>query len=105
MKKIFPILLMVTTSFTGAAWAQGETTTWMCKVNGLERRVELNESMTEAPVCDVWYDKSAEGGAKMRLWSADNDGEYCRPKAEQLVESLTSWGWTCEAMAAEDQTP
>lgn len=84
--------------------AQGQAMVWRCSVDGLERLVELNEAMTGAPVCDVWYDKSAEGGAKMRLWAADNDGAYCRPKAEQLVVSLESWGWVC-AVQLPPETP
>lgn len=86
------------------AMAQEQSTTWQCQVDGLERRVELNEAMTTSPVCDVWYDKSAEGGAKMRLWAADNDGAYCRPKAAQLVASLENWGWSCE-LFSPPQTP
>ena len=84
--------------------AQEQGTVWRCSVDGLDRLVELNEAMRGAPVCDVWYDKTAEGSAKMRLWAADHDGSYCRPRAEQLIASLQNWGWSCE-MLTPPETP
>ena len=71
------------------------STIWDCENGSMRRHIELNEEMTAPPVCDVWYDKSEEGGLKTRLWSADHEGEYCRVKASAFVEKLQGWGWHC----------
>ncbi|MFZ5608227.1 MAG: hypothetical protein ACOY99_01300 [Pseudomonadota bacterium] len=84
----------------GPALAQEQATSWTCTNGGMTRSVELRENIPTAPLCEVWYDKTAEGGAKARLWSADNDGAYCRGQAEGFVAKLEGWGWQCSLAAA-----
>lgn len=88
------LLLSVT-----AVSAQPTTVSWNCESGDLRRVVELNEGLADTPICEVWYDKTMEGGAKTRLWSADNDPNFCRPQAEALVAKLSGWGWTCAIVA------
>lgn len=76
---------------------------WECESNSLVRHVELNEDMVASPVCEVWYDKSAESGSKHRLWSANNDSDYCRVQVVAFIENLEAWGWQCTLYDAMDE--
>src|SRR5690606_15839839 len=54
----------------------------------------------EGRACEVryWRDATVAGGGRV-LWYAQQDADYCTPKAERLVARLESGGWTCTAGA------
>ena len=70
---------------------------YVCSLNGLQRRIEIDLLSAPAPVpCEVNYYKDNEApGAKATLWSANNDGQYCEHQAKNLVEKLESMNWSC----------
>lgn len=80
--------------------AEEAISAFTCQNGGLTRIVELREAISEGPVCEVWYEKPSEGVPKQRLWSADNDPYYCRPKAEEFRDKLIGLGWSCAELAA-----
>jgi hypothetical protein len=43
-------------------------------------------------VCEVTYEKST---GVQTLWSANNERDYCLPKAKEFVEKQRGWGWEC----------
>lgn len=43
-------------------------------------------------VCEVTYEKTS---GVQTLWSANNERDYCKEKAEAFVEKQRGWGWTC----------
>ena len=69
---------------------------YQCTYGELQRRVEIaHEPGVEVP-CSVHYYKDSEmPGEQQVLWSADNDPNYCRDKALDLVTKLEGWGWEC----------
>ena len=81
--------------------AAGEAiSAFTCQNGGLTRIVELREAIPDGPVCEVWYEKPTEGVPKQRLWAADNDPHYCRPKAAGFRDRLIGLGWRCAELAA-----
>ena len=82
------------------AAAEEAISAFTCQNGGLTRIVELREAIPEGPVCEVWYEKPTEGVLKQQLWSADNDPNYCRPKAEEFRDKLIGLGWSCAELAA-----
>ncbi|TVZ39608.1 hypothetical protein P886_4013 [Alteromonadaceae bacterium 2753L.S.0a.02] len=70
---------------------------YTCALNGLVRRVEIayDDATLKVP-CAVNYYKDSEAPNEMStLWSAQNMAGYCEEKANQFVEKLQSWGWSC----------
>ena len=69
---------------------------YQCTYGDMQRRVEiLHEPGVEAP-CSVHYYKDTEmPGEQQVLWSAENDGNYCRTKTLEFVAKLEGWGWDC----------
>lgn len=69
---------------------------YQCSYGEMVRRVEVaHEPGVEVP-CSVHYYKDTEMPDEQQvLWSADNDGAYCRHKALELVAKLEGWGWDC----------
>lgn len=80
--------------------AEEAISAFTCQNGGLTRIVELREAIPEGPVCEVWYEKPTEGVPKQRLWSANNDPDYCRPRAEGFRDKLIGLGWSCAELAA-----
>jgi hypothetical protein len=63
------------------------------------RRVEIAVQDPNADVpCEVVYWKDSERpGVRTVLWSAETDAAFCARKAEELVDTLESGGWSCAA--------
>ena len=94
MKHLFAFALMATL-LPAAAVAQ-ESGKYQCTYGDMQRRVEIvTEPGVEVP-CSVHYFKDTEApGEQQVLWSAENDGGYCRTKAMEFVAKLEGWGWDC----------
>ncbi len=94
MKHLFVFALMATL-LPAAAVAQ-ESGKYQCTYGDMQRRVEIvTEPGVEVP-CSVHYFKDTEApGEQQVLWSAENDGSYCRTKAMEFVAKLEGWGWDC----------
>ncbi len=94
MKHTFVFVLMATL-FPAAAIAQ-DSGKYQCTYGDMQRRVEIvTEPGVEVP-CSVHYFKDTEApGEQQVLWSAENDGSYCRTKAMEFVAKLEGWGWDC----------
>lgn len=72
---------------------------YVCTLNDLQRRVEIDLLNAPAPVpCEVNYYKDSESsGAKATLWSAQNDSYYCESQAKALIEKLQAMNWSCSS--------
>jgi hypothetical protein len=77
--------------------ARGEE--FQCQRGDQVRRVELRlaDDADQLP-CEVvyWLDTEAPGQPQS-LWNAQNQLDYCRDKAQLMVERLESAGWACDA--------
>lgn len=102
IRRLLPALSIACPAALGAlpAAAEEAISAFTCQNGGLTRIVELREAIPEGPVCEVWYEKPTEGAPKQRLWSADNDPDYCRPKASEFRDRLIGLGWSCAELAA-----
>jgi len=69
-----------------------------CALQGLVRRVEIAYATDGTGIpCDVNYYKDSESpGEVSTLWSAQNIEGYCEQKANEFVNKLESWGWSCQ---------
>ena len=87
--------VLIATLLPAAAAAQDEGK-YQCTYGDMQRRVEIvTEPGMEVP-CSVHYFKDTEApGEQQVLWSAENDGSYCRSKAMEFVAKLEGWGWNC----------
>lgn len=99
------ILVLMATLLPAAATAQ-DSGKYQCTYGDMQRRVEIvTEPGVEVP-CSVHYFKDTEApGEQQVLWSAENDGSYCRSKAMEFVAKLEGWGWDCggDVDAATDE--
>jgi len=70
---------------------------YLCELEGLVRRVEVDYESTDASVpCSVNYFKDTEAPGEVNtLWNATNIEGYCEEKAAGFIEKLKSWGWSC----------
>lgn len=71
---------------------------YTCSMEGLVRRIEIvyPDSTSKVP-CDVNYYKDSEAPNEVvTLWRAQNLNGYCEEKANEFVEKLKSWGWSCQ---------
>lgn len=70
---------------------------YLCELQGLVRRVEVDYESTDASVpCSVNYFKDTEAPGEVNtLWNATNIEGYCEEKAAGFIEKLKSWGWSC----------
>lgn len=68
---------------------------YACEKDGATRFVEVVSDSEYA--CRVKYTKSS---VRTFPWEARNDANYCRSKAENLVQKLGTMGWECDS--AED---
>lgn len=89
------ILFLMALLLSSAAAAQ-ESGKYQCTFGDMQRRVEIvTEPGVEVP-CSVHYFKDTEApGEQQVLWSAENDGNYCRTKAMEFAQKLEEWGWNC----------
>lgn len=105
--KHLSVFVLMATLLPAVALAQ-DSGKYQCTFGDMQRRVEIvTEPGVEVP-CSVHYFKDTEApGEQQVLWSAENDGSYCRTKAMEFVAKLEGWGWDCggEAEAAiEEET-
>ena len=71
---------------------------WKCEHDGMVREVQV-EYLSDGKVpCNVIYDKPTEGIETKVLWFADKQEGYCEEKAQEFVNKLESWGWSCTLM-------
>ena len=68
---------------------------WKCEHNGMVREVQVEYLGDGKVPCNVIYDKPTEGIETKVLWFADKQEGYCEEKAQEFVNKLESWGWTC----------
>lgn len=89
--------LTITTDGVTTTSNSSQTVAYVCTLNGLQRRVEIDLLNAPDPVpCEVNYYKDNENpGAKTTLWSARNDSYYCENQAKAFIEKLESMNWTC----------
>jgi len=87
----------VTTTSTNNGSDNNIGTAYVCTLNGVQRRVEIDLLNSPAPVpCEVNYYKDNEApGAKTTLWSAQNDSFYCENQAKAFIKKLESMNWSC----------
>ncbi len=97
--KLTMILVFMALLLPAAAAAQ-ESGKYQCTYGDMQRRVEIvTEPGVEVP-CSVHYFKDTEApGEQQVLWSADNDGSYCRTRAMEFIAKLEGWGWDCGSAA------
>lgn len=90
LKKIFITWLCVSASSLVSA---AENYWYLCQHQDAERRivVEFKKPPASAP-CAVHYIKAE---SQQTLWTADNQEDYCGPKADAFAEKQQSWGWQC----------
>ena len=90
------IVFFLIASLLPAAAAAQDSGKYQCTYGDMQRRVEIvTEPGLEVP-CSVHYFKDTEApGEQQVLWSAENDGSYCRSKAMEFVAKLEGWGWDC----------
>jgi hypothetical protein len=70
------------------------------------RRVEIQAQDPNQDVpCEVVYWKDTEQpGVRSVLWSAQTDAGFCADKAEELVDTLESGGWSCTTAGEEPRS-
>lgn len=81
--------------------ARGEE--FQCQRGDQIRRVELRLAADADQLpCEViyWLDTEAPGQPQT-LWNAQHQLDYCRDKAQLMVERLESAGWACDAAASD----
>ena len=83
---------------TGAEPQQSSGSAYVCTLNNVQRRVEIDLLNAPAPVpCEVNYYKDTEApGSKSTLWSANNDSNYCESQAKAFIEKLEGLNWSCQ---------
>jgi len=75
-----------------------DTGGYVCTYGEMTRRVVIMTEPGVAVPCEVHYYKDTEApGETEVLWSAENDAGYCQRKAEEFVQKLDGWGWSCSS--------
>lgn len=91
---LLPLSLML---IPALAAAQG-VTSYVCTMDGMQRRVVILTEPGVTVPCQVQYHKDTEApGQAQVLWTAATDADYCETKAEEFVEKLKGMGWSCAA--------
>jgi hypothetical protein len=67
----------------------------VCKRGKTERHVNVVAPGSEGRVCEMHYAKPTEGVENRVLWYATSDKGFCEEKANALMASLISSGWSC----------
>lgn len=70
---------------------------YVCRIGETVRRIEIRYAGDVGrPPCEVVYTKETERpGVEETLWSATADADFCRSKAEGLVDLLEENRWSC----------
>jgi hypothetical protein len=80
-------------------------TGYQCTSGDLVRRVEIVYVGDSAVPCEVQYVKQTEApGSRETLWNAENESGYCEARAQELVNSLQSLGWSCDQVESAGAT-
>lgn len=75
---------------------KAECTLAVSDSSSLKRVVSIKYDIPEK-ACVVEYVKETElPGETKTLWFANNDKEYCLPKAKKFVTKLENLGWECK---------
>lgn len=67
----------------------------VCTKDKLQRKVAVVSTTDQPAPCEVRYYKDGESEGKV-LWNAKNKIEYCNSKAQEFVQKLGSFGWSCK---------
>ncbi len=102
---VIAVLAALCLSATANGYAdERPATSWQCSSDGHERTIELYERDGERRQgelsCRVVYTKQ---GASEVLWQAQNNPDYCRPKALSLVARLESAGFACTMLHPQNR--
>jgi hypothetical protein len=99
MAKSFVAFAVLTPVMVVLAGTAAASETRCTRGDDAVRRVEIAVQDPNADVpCEVVYWKDTEQpGVRSVLWSAQTDAAFCARKAEELVDTLASGGWSCEA--------
>jgi hypothetical protein len=92
MKNTKSFLLAAITFLPLHALASDSTT---CTKDKLERRVAVVSTTDKPAPCEVRYYRDVDSEGKV-LWSAKNKIDYCNTKAQEFIQKLISFGWTCK---------
>ena len=81
--------------FLGMA-SEVSASSWTCRKDGFTREVVVfyPEAPAQLP-CKVFYAKPKENVLPHALWEAKNTQNYCKQKAEEFIDKLSSLGWHC----------
>ena len=87
-----PMCLLV---FLGLA-SKVSASLWTCQKAELTREVVVFYPKAPARLpCKVFYTKHKENVLPRALWEAKNTQHYCKRKAAEFIERLSSLGWRC----------
>ena len=79
----------------GIAAAQ-DADRYQCTYGDLTRRIEIVRETGVLVPCEVHYYKDTEApGEQQVLWRAQREEGYCEARADEFVEQLSDWGWSC----------
>ena len=79
---------------------------YQCTQGDMVRRVEIYTEPGQAAPCEVHYFKDTEApGEPEVLWRAQTDAAFCESRTAEFISQLESWGWTCDATAAQPAAP
>jgi len=109
MKVSQKVRLLILASFSAVAVSQiasASDHSASCKNGNNVRRVEITPGEAGSPNgCSVAYFKETENpGVTQVLWSAKNNKDYCKEKAEGFVQKLSGMGWDCTGALAGGQS-
>lgn len=72
---------------------------YVCTMKELSRRIEVDylDPPSRIP-CAVNYYKDTEApGQRETPWKAEKQEGYCEDKANDFIEKLSNWGWSCQS--------
>ena len=99
--KTISLIVFAAAIVPGMAFVQDHESS-VCTNGDLQRRVVIVRETDRAVPCEVHYYKDTEApGESQVLWRAMSEEGYCEEQARAFIEQLASWGWNCDAGAAE----
>lgn len=96
MKRAVSVIAM-SAAFFAAGAAQGAEKKTTCTRGGDSRIIEVIAPGEVGESCDVRYTRSADNVSVP--YHADNSDDYCSQKAGELVDTLSSAGFSCSSSA------
>ena len=89
MRSIFVGLLCIASCQGYAA----ESYWYLCQQQDASRKIVVHYAKPPATApCEVRYVKA---DSQQTLWTAQNQENYCGPKADAFADKQGSWGWQC----------